>query len=123
MTLYLRNFLGNLDVGKFEETMSETAILGVFTMEPSKQSRGGKHRFGERMDAIIDPKHPLVRLAVLVSWSDFDEPFGRFYEPLGLLAPRPSGTSSPTSKDTEIDSRSTSPSVASPPKHAELHAA
>jgi len=49
--------------------MSETAILGVFPMEPSKQSRGGKHRFGERMDAIIDPKHPLVRLAVLVSWS------------------------------------------------------
>lgn len=49
--------------------MSETAILSVFPMEPSKQSRGGKHRFGEQMDAIIDPKHPLVRLAVLVSWS------------------------------------------------------
>jgi hypothetical protein len=123
MKLYLGNFFWNLDVGNFEEPMSETVILGVFPMEPSKQSRGAKHPFGERIDAIIDPKHPLVRLAVLVSWSDFDEPFGRFYEPLGLLAPRPSGTSSPTSKDTEIDSRSTSPSVASPPKHAELHAA
>jgi hypothetical protein len=32
-------------------------------MEPSKQSGGGKHRFGERMDAIIDLTHPLVRLA------------------------------------------------------------
>jgi hypothetical protein len=54
---------------------------------------------------------------------DFDESFGRFYDPLGLLAPQPSGTSSPTSKDTEIDCRSTSPSVTSPPEHEELHAA
>jgi transposase, IS5 family len=55
-------------------------------MEPSKQSRGGKDLFRERLDAIIDLKHPLVRLAGLVPWSDFDEAFGRFYKPLGRHA-------------------------------------
>ena len=33
--------------------------------------------FRERLDAIIDLKHPLVRLAELVPWSDFDLAFGR----------------------------------------------
>ena len=55
-------------------------------MEPSKQSRGGKDLFRERLDAIIDLKHPLVRLAGLVPWSDFDEAFGRLYKPLGRRA-------------------------------------
>ena len=55
-------------------------------MEPSKQSRGGKDLFRERLDAIIDLKHPLVRLAGLVPWSDFDEAFGCFYRPLGRPA-------------------------------------
>ncbi len=55
-------------------------------MEPSKQSRGGKDLFRERLDAIIDLKHPLVRLAGLVPWSDFDEAFGRFYKPIGRPA-------------------------------------
>lgn len=55
-------------------------------MEPSKQSRGGKDLFRERLDAIIDLKHPLVRLAGLVPWSDFDAAFGRFYKPLGRPA-------------------------------------
>jgi transposase, IS5 family len=51
-------------------------------MEPSKQSRGGKDLFRERLDAIIDLKHPLVRLTGLVPWSGFDQPLGRFYKPL-----------------------------------------
>jgi len=55
-------------------------------MEPSKQSRGGKDLFRERLDAIIDLKHPLVRLAEFVPWSDFDEAFGRFYKPVGRPA-------------------------------------
>lgn len=55
-------------------------------MEPSKQSRGGKDLFRERLDAIIDLKHPLVRLAGLMPWSDFDAAFGRFYKPLGRRA-------------------------------------
>jgi len=55
-------------------------------MELSKQSSGRKDLFRKRLDAIIDPKHPLVRLAGLVLWSDFDEAFGRFYKPLGRRA-------------------------------------
>jgi hypothetical protein len=55
-------------------------------MEPSKQSRGGKDLFRERLDAIIDLTHPLVRLAGLVPWSDFDQALGRFYKPLGRPA-------------------------------------
>jgi len=55
-------------------------------MEPSKQSRGGKDLFRERLDALIDLKHPLVRLAGGVPWLDFDEAFGRFYKPLGRRA-------------------------------------
>ena len=55
-------------------------------MEPSKQSRDGKDLFRERLDAIIDLKHPLVRLAALVLWSDFDAAFGRFYKPVGRPA-------------------------------------
>lgn len=55
-------------------------------MQPSKQSRGGKDLFRERLDAIIDLKHPLVRLAHLVPWSEFDAAFGRFYKPVGRPA-------------------------------------
>ena len=55
-------------------------------MQPSKQSRGGADFFRERLDAIIDLKHPLVRLAGLVPWRDFDETFGRFYKPVGRAA-------------------------------------
>ena len=55
-------------------------------MQPSKQSRGGKDLFRERLDAIIELKHPLVRLAGVVPWSDFDAAFGRFYKPLGRPA-------------------------------------
>ena len=54
--------------------------------QPSKQSRGGKDLFRERLDAIIDLRHPLVRLAGLVPWPDFDEAFGRFYKPVGRPA-------------------------------------
>ena len=55
-------------------------------MGPSKQSRGGRDLFRERLDAIIDLQHPLVRLAGLVPWPDFDTAYGRFYKPLGRPA-------------------------------------
>ena len=42
-----------------------------------------RNLFRERLDAIIDLRHPLVRLAGLVPWSDSDGAFGRFYKPLG----------------------------------------
>ena len=55
-------------------------------MKPSKQSRGDKDLFRERLDAIIDLRHPLVRLADLVPWSDFDDAFGKLYKPVGRPA-------------------------------------
>ncbi len=51
-------------------------------MEPWKQSGGGKDLFSERLDAIIDLIHPLVRLAGLVPRSGFDQSLRRFYKPL-----------------------------------------
>jgi IS5 family transposase len=57
-----------------------------FPMRPSKPSRRGGDLFRERLDAIIDMGHPLVRLGELVPWSDFDEAFGRFYKPVGRPA-------------------------------------
>ena len=55
---------------------------------PRPQQRARKQKvldedeWTERLDAIIDLKHPLVRLAELVPWSDFDAAFGRFYKPV-----------------------------------------
>jgi IS5 family transposase len=42
--------------------------------------------FSERLDAIIYLRHPLVRLAGLMPWADFDESFGKFYKPVGRPA-------------------------------------
>ena len=58
-------------------------------MGPSKHSRGGQggqDLFRERLDAIIDLKHPLVRLAGFVPWAEFDTAFGRFCKPIGRPA-------------------------------------
>ena len=55
-------------------------------MLPSKQPRGGADLFRERLDAIIDMGHPLVRLTGLVPWAEFDDAFGRFYKPVGRPA-------------------------------------
>ena len=42
--------------------------------------------FCERLDAIIDMDHCLVRLSGLVPWATFDEAFGKHYRPLGRPA-------------------------------------
>ncbi len=55
-------------------------------MRPSRPSSGKNDLFRERLEAIIDLRHPLVRLAGLVPWSRFDDTFGRFYRPLGRPA-------------------------------------
>ncbi len=55
-------------------------------MKPTKQSDGGKDLFRERLEAIIDMRHPLVRLGDLVPWADFEKDFGKFYKPLGRPA-------------------------------------
>jgi IS5 family transposase len=61
-------------------------ISGVFLMKPSRPGRASGDLFRERLDAIIDMRHPLVRLGELMPWADFDECFGRFYKPIGRPA-------------------------------------
>ncbi len=58
----------------------------VFCDETFEPSHRGDDLFRERLDAIIDMGHPLVRLGELVPWPDFDEVFGRFYKPVGRPA-------------------------------------
>jgi len=55
-------------------------------MRPSRPPSGRSDLFRERLEAIIDPRHALVRLAGLVPWSRFDDAFGRFYRPIGRPA-------------------------------------
>lgn len=55
-------------------------------MRPSHPPSGKVDLFRERLEVIIDPRHPLVRLAGLVPWSRFDDAFGRFYGPIGRPA-------------------------------------
>ena len=55
-------------------------------MRPTRTASGKVDLFRERLEAIIDPHHALVRLAGLVPWSRFDEAFGRFYRPIGRPA-------------------------------------
>lgn len=61
-------------------------ISGVLAMRPSHPSSGKNDLFRERLDAIINPRHPLARLSDLMAWSRFDEAFGGFYRPLGRPA-------------------------------------
>ncbi len=61
-------------------------ISGVFLMKPARPGRASGDLFRERLDAIIDMRHPLVRLAGLMPWADFDESFGQV-----LQAARPAG--------------------------------
>lgn len=55
-------------------------------MKPAKPSRKTDDLFRERLDAIINREHSLVRLGRLVPWSDFDSSFGTFYKPIGRPA-------------------------------------
>jgi IS5 family transposase len=55
-------------------------------MRPSHPASGKSDLFRERLEAIIDVRHALVRLAGIVPWSRFEEAFGRFYRPLGRPA-------------------------------------
>lgn len=55
-------------------------------MRPSRPPSGKSDLFRERLEAIIDLRHPLVQLAGLVPWSRFEDTFGRFYRPIGRPA-------------------------------------
>jgi len=55
-------------------------------MKPQKHNRRDADLFRERLDAIIDMGHSLVRLTRIVPWVEFDYAFGRHYRPLGRPA-------------------------------------
>jgi IS5 family transposase len=55
-------------------------------MKPAKPSRKADDLFRERLDAIINQEHALVRLGCLLPWSDFDSSFGTFYKAVGRPA-------------------------------------
>ena len=62
-------------------------------MPPKKPQLSEFELFQSRLDNMLDPEHPLVKLAGLIDWSRFDEAFGRFYTqkgrpglPTGLMA-------------------------------------
>lgn len=55
-------------------------------MKPKRQNRRDGDLFRERLGAIIDMDHSLVRLSGIVPWSTFDDAFGMHYRPLGRPA-------------------------------------
>ncbi len=55
-------------------------------MRPSRPSSGKNDLFRDRLDAIINPRQALVRLAGVIPWARFDEAFGGFYRPVGRPA-------------------------------------
>ncbi len=55
-------------------------------MKPVRRGRSNSDLFRERLDAIIDMRHGLVRLAALIPWSTFDESSGKFFKPIGRPA-------------------------------------
>jgi len=55
-------------------------------MRPFRPSPGKPDLFRERLDAVINLRHPLARLSKVMDWARFDEAFGRFFRPLGRPA-------------------------------------
>ena len=55
-------------------------------MRPSRPFTGRNDLFRERLDAMLNLGHPLVKLAGVINWSRFDEAFGCFYRPIGRPA-------------------------------------
>jgi IS5 family transposase len=51
-------------------------------MPPKQPQPNTFELFQSRLDNMLDPDHPLVKLAGLIDWSRFDVAFGRFYTPL-----------------------------------------
>lgn len=55
-------------------------------MRPTRPHSGKHDLFRERLDAMINMKHPLVKLAKVIDWAGFDQAFGGFYRPVGRPA-------------------------------------
>src|SRR5215212_5286709 len=52
-------------------------------MRPKPLPSQGDDLFRSRLDAIINARHPLMRLAGLIDWARFDEAFGSLYAETG----------------------------------------
>jgi IS5 family transposase len=52
-------------------------------MPPKKPQLSEFQLFQSRLDTMLDPEHPLGKLAGLIDWSRFDAAFGRFYTQKG----------------------------------------
>ncbi len=52
-------------------------------MKPVRHGHSSPDPCRERLDAIIDMRHGLVRLVGLMPRSDFDEGFGKFFKSSG----------------------------------------
>lgn len=52
-------------------------------MPPKKPQLSEFELFQSRLDNMLDTEHPLVKLAGLIDWSQFDEAYGRFYTQKG----------------------------------------
>lgn len=48
-------------------------------MQPKKRNTSQEDLFRTRLDQILDPKHPLVRLAGVIDWEYFEQEFGKYY--------------------------------------------
>lgn len=55
-------------------------------MGPKDREDGGGDLFRSRLEAIIDPRHELVRLGEVVDWSRFEAAFGPLYVDKGRPA-------------------------------------
>ena len=52
-------------------------------MPPKKPKLRDDELFRMQLTNMIDMDHPLVKVAQLIDWSQFDEGFGRFYTQKG----------------------------------------
>src|SRR4030042_2525112 len=48
-------------------------------MHPKKRELSQEELFKSRWDQMLDPKHPLFRLANAIDWKYLEKEFGRFY--------------------------------------------
>ncbi|EKQ49592.1 hypothetical protein LEP1GSC026_4799 [Leptospira interrogans str. 2002000623] len=64
--------------------------------ENSKQQNQGE-LFRNRLDQILDPRHPLYQIANKIDWEKFEKEFGKYYTEKtgrpGITNPFVSGTS------------------------------
>ena len=65
---------------------SRPFIFWYIFMKPKQPHGQDADLFRERLDAIIDLKHKLIRLSGLMPWGEFDESFGKHYRALGRPA-------------------------------------